>query len=131
MGRGREQLSSQQLLNLGEARALWMALQWQTAAGLDVDYAISLRLYSVEDGGGFQFIKDTTLWKPDHTLTGSGGESELFDTLVQFDIPDDLMPGKYELRMVVYNVTTLEPTNRSGIAEPELLLARLRLGESP
>ena len=130
LGRGQQQLSSQQLLYLGEARALWMALQWQTAMGLDVDYAISLRLYSAEGGGGFQFIKDTTLWKPDHTLTGSGGESALFDTLVQLDIPDDLPNGDYELRLVVYNAATLEPTNMAGVAEPEALLTRLRLVES-
>ena len=44
-GQGEKQLSPQQPLNLGEEPALWVALQWQTAPGLDVDYSISLRLH--------------------------------------------------------------------------------------
>lgn len=131
LGRGTEQLSSPGPLNVGESRALWMALQWQTAPGLDIDYAISLRLYGAENGGEFQFIKDTTLWRPDHTRTGSGGEAALFDTVVQLDIPRDLLPGDYELRLVVYNAATLEAVIEPGVAEPEVALTRLRLAELP
>ena len=43
-----EQLSSRQPLNLGQDRFLWVGLQWQTNPGLDVDFAISLRLYNTE-----------------------------------------------------------------------------------
>ena len=45
LGQAGEQMSSRQLFDLGRDRPLWMALRWQTAPGLEVDYAISLRLY--------------------------------------------------------------------------------------
>ena len=128
LGQGERQLSSQQLLNLGQDRSLWMALQWQTDSGLDVDYAISLRLYNTEDDRSYQ--RDIVLWKPDHTLTGSGGISEPFDTLIHFDFPADLPPGEYELRLVVYSTETQIPTVEIGVWEAELLLARVRLDES-
>ena len=127
LGQGIEQWSSQQLLNLGRDRTLWMALQWRTESGLDVDYAISLRLYNTDGERSYQ--RDIVLWKPNHTLTGSGGPSELFDTMVQFEFPTDLASGEYALRLVVYSTETQIPTVEIGVWEPELLLARLRLGE--
>ena len=114
---------------LGQDRSLWMALQWRTDSGLNVDYAISLRLYNIEGERAYQ--KDVVLWKPDHTLTGRGGVSALFDTLLQLDFPADLPPGDYELRLVVYSTETQIPTVEIGVWEPELLLARLRLDERP
>ena len=129
LGQGEKQLSSQQLLNLGQDRSLWMALQWRTDSGLNVDYAISLRLYSTEGERAYQ--RDVVLWKPDHTLTGRGGVPELFDTLLQLDFPADLLPGDYEMRLVVYSTETQIPTVEIGVWEPEFLLARLRLPEGP
>ncbi len=129
LGQGIKQWSSQRLLGLGQDRSLWMALQWRTESGLDVDYAISLRLYNAEEERSYQ--RDIVLWKPNHTLTGSGGTSELFDTLIQFDFPTDLPPGEYELRLVVYSTETQIPTVEIGVWEPELMLARLHLDESP
>ncbi len=129
LGQGIEQFSSQQFLDLGQDRSLWMALQWQTDSGLDVDYAISLRLYNTEDERSYQ--RDIVLWKPDHTLTGGGGTSEPFDTLIHLDFPADLPPGEYELRLVVYSTETQIPTVEIGVWEPELLLARVRLAEGP
>ena len=125
LGQGDRQLSAQDLLNLGQDRSLWMALQWMTESGLDVDYAISLRLYNTEGARSYQ--RDVVLWKPDHTLTGHGGESELFDTLLRFDFPVDLLPGNYELRLVVYSTETQIPTVEIGVWEPEIVLARVRL----
>ena len=54
LGQGEEQLSSRQLLNLGQDRSLWMGLQWQAAPELDIDYALSLRLYNAEGARVFQ-----------------------------------------------------------------------------
>ena len=71
LGQGIEQWSSQQVLNLGRDRTLWMALQWRTESGLDVDYAISLRLYNTDGERSYQ--RDIVLWKPNHTLTGVEG----------------------------------------------------------
>lgn len=129
LGKGEEQLPTQELLDLGQDRSLWMALQWRTESGLNVDYAISLRLYNTEGERSYQ--RDIVLWKPDHTLTGHGGVSELFDTLIQFEFPTDLPPGEYELRLVVYSTETQIPTVEIGVWEPELLVARLHLDESP
>lgn len=129
LGQGERQLSAQELVELGKDRSLWMALQWITEAGLDVNYAISLRLYNTEGERSYQ--RDVVLWKPDHTLTGHGGESESFDTLLQFEFPVDLLPGIYELRLVVYSTETQIPTVEIGVWEPELTLARVHLDERP
>ena len=129
LGQGEKQSSTQQLVDLGRDRSLWLALQWRTDSGLDVDYAISLRLYNTEGERSYQ--RDVVLWKPDHTLTGHGGVSELFDTLLQFEFASDLPPGDYEMRLVVYSTETQIPTVEIGVWEPEKLLARLHLDESP
>lgn len=50
-----------------------------------------------------------------------------FDTLVQLDIPADLPLGDYDLRLLVYNVATLEPIYLPGVAEPEVMLKHMRL----
>ncbi len=126
-GEKEKQLSSRQPLDLGQERSLWVDLHWQTAPGLDIDYAISLRLYNTEGEGVYQ--NDTVLWESAHTTTGNGESSAVFNTLVQLDFPIDLLPGDYELRLVVYNAETLKPTVQLGVWEPEVVLARLRLAE--
>ena len=127
LGQGTEQLSSEQLLNLGENRSLWMALAWKLAPGLNIDYAISVRLHNAEGGGVYQ--KDIALWEPNHTSPGRGGPAEQFDTLVQLDLPAELRPGEYELRLVVYDAKTLKPTVELGVWEAETTLTRLQLAE--
>ena len=127
LGQGEGQLSSEQLPSLGENRSLWMALKWQLAPGLGIDYAISVRLHDAEGGGVYQ--KDVALWETDYTWAGGGEPSEQFVTLVQLDLPADLQPGEYELRLVVYDVKSLKPTVELGVWEPEATLTRLRLAE--
>ena len=126
-GQGTEQLSVRNPLHLEVDRPLWLALQWQTAPELGIDYAISFRLHNVDGSGVYQ--KDNVLWRPDHSSTGSRGLPETFDSLHLLDFPSDLPYGDYELRMVVYDTATLEPTVELGVWEPEAVLARLRLGE--
>ena len=127
LGQGEEQLASQQLLNLGEDRSLWVGLQWQTHPGLDSDYAISLRLYNTEGDKSYQ--KDAVLGNPSHARASHWSTDELVDTLFHLDFPIDLPAGDYELRLVVYNTETLTPTVEIGVWEPEMVLARLRLAE--
>ena len=128
LGQGEEQLSTQHLLNLGEERSLWGVLQWQTSPGLDIDYAISLRLHNAEGERVYQ--ADDVLWDPtNHTPTSQWSTEKMVDTLVQLEIPADIAPGEYELRMVVYNFETQVPTVQVGVWEPEVVLARLRLAE--
>ena len=128
LGQGAEQLSSQQLLNLGRKPSLWGVLQWQTDPGLDVDYAASLRLYNAEDEVVYQ--DDDLLWQPmNHWPTSQWSPKEPVDTLFHLDFPVDLPPGDYELRLVVYDFLTQTPTVQQGTWQPEITLARLRLAE--
>ena len=126
LGQNAEQLPSQQIRDLGRERSLWGVLQWKTDSGLDVDFAISLRLYDTKNKIAYQ--ADDILWNPpQHTPTSQWPANESVDSLVQLRFPSDLPPGDYELRLVVYNFETLEPTVQQGVWEPEITLTRLRL----
>ena len=127
LGQGEDQLSSQQALELGRERPLWLALRWQITSGLDIDYAISLRLHDA--AGERVFQEDAVLWNPVHWPTSSWSEEEPVDTTALLKIPAELSAGEYELRMVVYDFETLTPTVEIGVWEPEVTLARLRLAE--
>ena len=127
LGQGEEQLSSQQLFDLGEDRSLWVGLQWQTSPGLDSDYAISLRLYNA--GGERSYQNDAVLGNPHDARTRHWSADDVVDTLFHLDFPADLPPGDYELRLIVYNTESLIPTVEIGVWEPEFVLARLRLAE--
>ena len=83
LGRGKEQLSSEQLLTLRENLSLWMALRWQLAPGLDIDYAISVRLHGAEGGGVYQ--KDLACGSRGRVPASGEGPSEPFDTLVALE----------------------------------------------
>ena len=127
LGQDEVQLSSRQLVNLGQERSLWGVLRWQTAPGLDVDYAMSLRLYDTH--GKLVHQADDIIWKPAaHVPSSHWSSDEMVDTLVQLEFPDNLLLGEYELRLVVYNFETLVPTVEIGVWQPETTLARLRLG---
>ena len=105
LGQGEEQLSTQHPLDLGQERSLWGVLRWQTAPGLDIDYAISLRLYNAEGERVYQ--ADDVLWQPtNHTPTSQWSADEPVNTLVHLGFPPDIPAGDYELRMVVYNFET-------------------------
>ena len=127
LGQGEDQLSSRQALDLGRDRPLWMALQWQIAPGLDVDFAISLRLYNEEGARVYQ--EDSVLWNPRHFPTSYWSAEAPVETLALLAVPADLPYGDYELRVVVYDFETQVPTVQESVWEPELTLARLRLAE--
>ncbi len=126
-GQGEEQLSAEEPLSLGADRVLWLALQWQTAPDLEIDYSVSLRLHNAEGGRVYQ--KDSALLDARHWRTGRWAADERVDTVFYLDIPADLAPGDYELRLVVYDSATLSPTVELGVWEPEVALARVRLGD--
>ena len=128
LGQGQAQLSTLQPLNLSRDRSMWGVLQWQTDPGLDVDYAISLRLYNAEGERSYQ--RDDILWNPvNHAPTSRWAPGEEVDSLFHLDLPADLPPGDYEFRLVVYDFETQTPTVVVGVWEPEVTLAHLRLGE--
>ena len=127
LGQGGEQMSTVQMIELGRERPMWMALQWQIAPGLAIDYSISLRLH---DGAGERvFQEDFVLWNAGHRPTSSWPAHEPVEALNLIRLPADLPAGEYELRMVVYDFETLVPTVEIGVWEPEVTLARLRLAE--
>ena len=79
MGQGEEQLSAQQMPNLGGNRSLWLALQWQAAPGLKIDYSASLRLHDAE--GGLVFQQDVVLSNSEPAPTSHWKADEPVDTL--------------------------------------------------
>lgn len=126
-GQGEGQLNTEEALSLVEGGALWLAMQWQTAPGLEIDYAVSLRLHDSEGGRVYQ--KDSVLLNSRHRRTGRWLAEEPVDTVFYLDIPTDLPPGDYELRLVVYDSATLSPTVELGVWEAEVALAQVRLGD--
>ena len=99
---------------LGQKRSLWGVLRWKTYPRLDIDYAISLRLYNAEGERAYQ--TDDVLWQPtNHWTTSHWSANEPVDTLHSLDFPVDLLPGDYELRMVVYNFETEVPDCRGWV----------------
>lgn len=106
-------------------RLLWLALQWQTASELEADFAISVRLHDNEGSSAYQ--KDFVLTNSVQASSSYWSPGEYVDTLHFLDLPADIQPGEYELRLVVYNFDTLEPTVELDVWEPELALTQLRV----
>ncbi len=127
LGQGEQQLSAQDIVNLGTERSLWAVLQLRTAPGLEVDYRISVRLYDAEDVRVYQ--DDVTLVDLNRAQTSQWKADEPVDNLFHFDLPADLPPVEYELRLVVYDSGTNKPTVELDVWKPEIVLARLRLAE--
>ncbi len=125
LGQGREQFSNQQTPKLSEDRTLWIAQQWQTAPGLDMDFAISMRLHN--PGGEAVYQWDIVLKDSMNLETSHWEAATPIDTLYHFDLPGNLQPAEYELRMVVYDFESLQPTVEMDTWELELALARLQL----
>ncbi len=127
IGQDAEQMSSQDAINLDERRPLWVGLSWQTDLSVDADIKISLRLYDA--AGAYRYNKDRILRNLNGDTTAGWTPGQPVETLFFLDIPPELPPGEYELRLVVYNAETLIPTVEIDVWEPEFVLARLRLGE--
>ena len=124
LGQGEKQLSTQQLINLGRERNLWIALQWETASDLNVEYAISLRLHNAEGAAVHQKDVHVVNWKDlgtSHWLA-----NEPIETLYHMEFPKNLPAGVYELRIIVFDYETLIPTVELGVWTSEAVLARLR-----
>lgn len=125
LGKGNTQLSTQQQINLGPERTFWIAKKWQTAPGLDKEFAVSLRLHDSEGGGVYQ--RDIVLLNPNYSRTKNWSPEQPVETLYHMEIPSDLEPGEYELRLVVYDYESLKPTVELGVWKPEAVLAHLQV----
>lgn len=126
-GQGTEQFSLNQEFNFSQDRTWWVAMQWTTALGLEAIYSISLRLHDAE--GGMVFQQDAVLENSDTLATNRWQADGPVDTLHFLEVPSDLPPGDYSLRLVVYDFETLKPIVELGVWEPETVLATLRVAE--
>ena len=127
LGQGLKQLPSQQLPDLERDRSLWVSLRWQTQPDLDVDYAVSLRLYDAEGVIVSQTDQRLILGRLHYAHTSFWPTGESVDTLIYLEFPAGLPAGEYEFRLVVYDTDSLTPTVEIGVWEAEVVLARLRL----
>ena len=123
-------LPGQHVHEEGQDRALMVGMLWQTASEPAGDYSISLRLYNVE--GTMISQTDHVLREPTNyaSTTRFWPAHEPVEILFQHEVPNEITAGEYELRMVVYDLTTLEPTVEVGIWEPETVLGRMQLHSS-
>lgn len=127
LGQGGEQFSAREQLHLDRSRTLWLGLRWQTKPGLVTDFAVSLRLHG--EDGTLAYQNDAVLGNSDFARTSLWSEEETVDTLFHLDLREELPPGDYELRLIVYDTETLTPTVETDVWEPEKVIARLRLTE--
>ena len=128
VGEGREQLAAQQIISVNDSRLLWVDLQWQTHAELDVDYAVSLRLHN--DQGERVYQKDQWLLLGSHYVpTSQWLANEPINTHFLFPVAPHVPVGQYELRLVVYNIETQTPTVVVDVWKPEVALAKIRLAD--
>lgn len=118
---------AQQISNLSSGRSQWVALQWQVDDGLNVDYAISLRLHNAEGARVHQQDEWLLLGRLYNAPTSRWNANEPVDTLLSFSVPSDLHAGRYELRLIVYDVKTLTPTVEIDVWEPEVILTELQI----
>lgn len=131
LGQGPERLltATAGTVELTLDRSLWLALLWQTAPNVDIDYKASLRIYAMPKGNKV-YQEDVGLLKSDGSPTSRWSPGELVDTLHMVYFPADFPPGEYELQLVVYDSATGDPTAKLHTWEPELILASLRLSEA-
>jgi len=128
VGQEAEHMSSEAVIGVDGNRPLWVGLSWQTDRIVEVDFKVALRLYDADGANQYNydgFLKnlngDTTKgWIPGHPV----------ETLFFLDIPPDIPPGLYDLRLIVYNAETQIPTVEIDVWEPELMLARIHLAET-
>ena len=126
LGGEEDQLSTTGQVNLGYARSFWLAMQWQAAPGLEVDYRLSVRLHDGADLRVYQ--SDVTLLDLNNEKSSRWKAGEPVDNLFHFELPADLPPGEYELRVVVYDSETHKPAAELDVWNTEIVLARLRFG---
>ena len=103
------------------AGPLWLVLRWQTDQLPKANYHLSLRLF---DAAG------TAVWQADSSLvddvnrpTSQWQPGQVVESYHTLDLPPQLPPGRYELRAIVYDETTLTPIVQVGIWTPEIVLA--------
>ena len=117
------QLPVQPMQSAGQGIPLWAVLRWHAIHEVNLDYSVSLRLYNAEGGNVFQM--DELLRNQANRLSTSQWRRDTkADSVHLLDLPTDMPPGEYELRLVVYEAATLVPTVEVGAREAEKTLTR-------
>jgi hypothetical protein len=122
---GGQQEASAQPIAVQPGESLHIALAWRADRPPVGDFKYSLRLHDAE--GGVAAQTDESIWSFDQAPTSRWQPGEASESLIVFDLPQDLTPGDYELRLVVYDDKTLTPTVQVGVWRPEVTLARLQV----
>ena len=124
---GGRQASTAEPIPIQPGESLWTALTWRADQPPAGDYKLSLRLHDAQ--GGVVHQTDEYIWSFDHAPTGRWQPGEASESLSVFTLPQDLAPGDYELRLVVYDDKTQTPTVQVGVWQPETPLATLSVGK--
>jgi hypothetical protein len=122
---GGRQESVDQPISVQPGESLYTALMWRANQSPAGDYKYSLRLHDAE--GSVIFQTDESVWSFDQAPTSRWQPGEASESLIVFDLPQDLTPGDYELRLVVYDGQTQTPTVQVGVWQPEVALAELQV----
>lgn len=129
LGQGAKQYPLRQMPELETDRSLWTSLRWRIQPDVDVDYAVSLRLYDAAGERVFQTDRRLILSRLHHAHTSFWPTDEFIDTLMYLELPAELPAGEYEFRLVVYDADSMMPTVEIGVWEPETVLARLQFAD--
>ena len=122
---GGQPASAAQPIAVQPGEALYTALTWWADRPPAGDFKFSLRLHDAE--GGVAAQTDESIWSFDQAPTSRWQPGEASESLIVFELPQDLTPGEYELRLVVYDDKTQTPTVQVGVWQPEVTLARLQV----
>ena len=122
---GGQQEASAQPITVQPGESLYTALTWRADRPPSGDFKYSLRLRDAE--GGVAVQTDESIWSFDQAPTSRWQPGEASESLIVFELPQDLTPGDYEMRLVVYDDKTQTPTVRVGVWQPEATLARLHV----
>lgn len=125
---GGEQFSEKRVAFTSDQGPLWLALAWRANQPIQPTLRLSLRLYTVP-GDGSGDISGERVHLEEYELLDiverptnewTVGRETMIYTI--FGLPPDLAEGRYQLRLLVYDLDSLAPAVQVGIWEPELPL---------
>ncbi len=119
-GAGGVRLSGEPCVGLSSSNDLWVALRWRAEQPPPADYRISVRLHRADNSLIDQ--SEAPILGFDYSGTASWQSGDEGESLLHIDLPADLGPGAYHLRLVVYDQATLTPAVVTGVWTPEIEL---------
>jgi hypothetical protein len=113
-------LSAEPCAGLSSIGELWVALRWRAEQPPPADYRISVRLHRADNSMVHQ--SEAPILGFDYSGTASWQSGDEGESLLHLDLPADLGPGAYHLRLVVYDQATLTPAVVTAVWTPEIEL---------